>query len=40
MGTLYLMTTIIDRKMSDKYLNVFRENNLHVIYRTHGLNSN
>lgn len=36
MGTLYLMTTIVDRKMSDKYLNLFQENNLHVVFRTLG----
>lgn len=36
MGTLYLMTTIVDRKISDKYLNLFQENNLHVVYRTLG----
>jgi len=36
MGTLYLMTTIVDRKMADTYLNLFQENNLHVVYRTLG----
>ena len=36
MGNLYLMTTIVDRKISDKYLNLFQENNLHVVYRTLG----
>jgi nitrogen regulatory protein PII len=32
MGNLYLMTTIMDRKKANKYLNLFQENNLHVIF--------
>ena len=32
MGSLYLMTTIMDRKKASKYLNLFQENNLHVIF--------
>ena len=32
MGSLYLMTTIMDRKKANKYLNLFQENNLHVIF--------
>lgn len=36
MGSLYLMTTIVERKMADKYVNLFQENNLHVIFRTLG----
>ncbi len=36
MGNLYLMTTIVDRKDVDKYLNLYRENDLHVTYLTLG----
>ncbi len=36
MGSLYLMTTIVDRKIIQKYLDVFRENNLHVMFLTLG----
>lgn len=36
MGNLYLMTTIVDRKDSNKYLNLFRENDLQVIFWTLG----
>lgn len=36
MGNLFFMTTIVERKMADKYLHVFQENNLHVVYRTLG----
>ncbi len=36
MGSLYLMTTIVDRKIVQKYLDVFRENNLHVMFLTLG----
>ena len=32
MGNLYLMTSIMDRKKVNKYLNLFQENNLHVIF--------
>lgn len=32
MGSLYLMTTIMDRKKANKYLTLFHENNLHVIF--------
>ncbi len=37
MGNLYLMTTIIDRKVCDKYFNLFQENHLHVMFNTLGL---
>ena len=36
MGNLYLMTTIVDRKIVEKYLKLYRENNLHVMYLTLG----
>lgn len=36
MGNLYLMTTIVDRKDSNKYLNLFQENDHHVIFRALG----
>ena len=32
MGSLYLMTTIMNRKHANKYMNLFQENNLHVIF--------
>ena len=32
MGNLYLMTSIMDRKKANKYLHLFQENNLHVIF--------
>ncbi len=32
MGSIYLMTTIIDRKIEKKYYNLFQENDLHVIF--------
>lgn len=32
MGSLYLMTTIMERKTVKKYFNLFQENNLHVIF--------
>lgn len=32
MGNLYLMTTIVDRKIIEKYLTLYRENDLHVMY--------
>ena len=36
MGNLYLMTTIVDRKAIKKYLDLYRENDLHVMYLTLG----
>lgn len=36
MGNLYLMTTIVDRKIVKKYLELYRENNLHVMFLTLG----
>lgn len=36
MGTLYLMTTIVDRKTATKYVDLYRENNLNVMYLTLG----
>ena len=36
MGNLYLMTTITDRKSADKYVNLFRENDVHVIFAALG----
>ena len=36
MGNLFFMTTIVERRKADKYLNLFQENNLHVVYRTLG----
>ena len=36
MGNLYLMTTIVDRKIIEKYLQLYRENNLHIMYLTLG----
>lgn len=36
MGNLYFMTTIVERKMADRYLHLFQENHLHVVYRTLG----
>lgn len=35
-GNLYLMTTIVDRKVLNKYEEVYEENNLHVMYLTLG----
>ncbi len=35
-GNLYLMTTIVDRKVLTKYEEVYEENNLHVMYLTLG----
>lgn len=37
MGSLYLMTTIVDRKISNKYINLFQENNLNVVFWTLGV---
>ena len=36
MGNIYLMTTIVDRKIIERYLELYRENNLHVMYVTLG----
>ena len=36
MSNIYLMTTIVDRKIIEKYLALYRENNLHVMYVTLG----
>jgi len=35
-GNLYLMTTIVDRKVLNKYEEVYKENDLHVMYLTLG----
>ncbi len=32
MGSLYLMTTIVDRKIATKYIDLFKENNMNVIH--------
>lgn len=32
MGNIYLMTTIVDRKIIEKYLTLYRENDLHIMY--------
>lgn len=32
MGNVYLMTTIVDRKIIEKYLKLYRENDLHIMY--------
>lgn len=37
MGNICLMTTIVDRKIVDKYLSLYRENDLHIMYVTLGL---
>ena len=36
MGSLYLMTTIVDRKIVNKYLELYKENELHVMFLTLG----
>lgn len=36
MGSLYLMTTIVDRKIVNKYLNLYEENNLHIVFLSLG----
>ena len=36
MGNIQLMTTIVDRKIVEKYLDLYRENDLHVMYVTLG----
>ena len=37
MGNIYLMTTIVDRKIANKYVNLYKENDLNVMYITLGL---
>lgn len=37
MSNLYLMTTIVDRKIVNKYLELYQENNLHVMFLSLGL---
>ena len=32
MGNIQLMTTIVDRKIIEKYLSLYRENDLHIMY--------
>ena len=32
MGNIYLMTTIVDRKIIQKYLSLYDENDLHIMY--------
>lgn len=36
MGNICLMTTIVDRKIIEKYLSLYRENDLHIMYVTLG----
>lgn len=36
MGNLFLMTTIVDRKIAKKYLDLYQENNLHVMFLSLG----
>ena len=36
MGTLYLMTTIVDKKDAKKYVDLYQENDLNVMYLTLG----
>ncbi len=37
MGSLYLMTTIVDRKIANKYIDLYKENDLNVMLLTLGL---
>lgn len=37
MGSLYLMTTIVDRKIANKYIELYKENDLNVMFLTLGL---
>ncbi len=37
MGSLYLMTTIVDRKIANKYVDLYKENDLNVMFLTLGL---
>lgn len=36
MGNLYLMATIVDRKIVNRYLELYQENNLHVMFLSLG----
>jgi len=36
MGNLYLMITIVDRKIVKKYIDLYQENNLHVMFLSLG----
>lgn len=36
MGNLYLMTTIVDRKIINKYLDLYQENNMNVMFHALG----
>lgn len=36
MGNIYLMITIAERKKTERYMKVFHENNLNVVYRALG----
>ncbi|MBR3684388.1 MAG: P-II family nitrogen regulator [Lachnospiraceae bacterium] len=36
MGNIYLMTTIVDRKVAYKYVELYQDNNLHVMFVTLG----
>ena len=35
-GNLYLMTTIVDRKIVNKYIELYQENDLHVMFLSLG----
>ena len=37
MGNIYLMTTIVDRKIANKYIDLYKENDLNVMLLTLGL---
>ena len=37
MGNIYLMTTIVDRKITNKYIDLYKENDLNVMLLTLGL---
>ena len=37
MGKLYLMTTIVDRKIVNKYLDLYKENDQHVMFLSLGV---
>ena len=37
MGNIYLMTTIVDRKITNKYIELYKENDLNVMLLTLGL---
>jgi len=36
MGNLYLMTTIVDRKIAPRYIELYQENNLNVMFHSLG----